>query len=569
MDKMRIYIFAKDNNNGDLIKTFINIIDPALEVVAPEQNNDNISGEKKAKDFLEKLEDGKISEQNMLCIYHISKDDFIKASANGFQFKNNSDDQNSQSNNFRSFGHPLYFRYSRQEFENIKASDKNRDKTHSTISQTKKESENKETTSLNYQSFCFPILYITNFDFLEKADYSFLDSSIWHRAIQISENSSYFKEKLKDRLQNFIEWHKQKLYKRIVAIEVLDYHIRMFREQRLTVLGEVEGHAKYINLGFWRSESECEKAFKENFKDPYPRRFLLVDDYADEELRIFKEYTKEEDTKGINQESVGNNVSKKYLIEKILLKIYKSKDAYELHFATDIEEAIKKILKTHYDIILLDYRLKGKSKGTELLNELSNLKEKKNLMMGKYWIFSESAFSEAMFAEVTSGKVQARESAYILHPGADPVNTPHLFCLNLYNFLKTQENETCSFRTIEALSKEIFLPTTNVPAYALEIYHTFLDIMNTYEQLHKKKDESLLAKHVMDNVEINDALWGHLHHLIFMLGHEPSSEWAKMWDEFNIVEKKIRKIDDSGNTSYLEPIREYIIDLQRTSRGLT
>lgn len=553
---MNIYIDSCSNNFARTLENTINTF--PNHTIKP----GNLLVEVKTRGtFLDDLKENRRDSIGLM-IYHISKSDFHEASLNGFQFDRELEDDNHHQ-------HPLYYRFSFSDYKKLDICSDEKD-------------------NYKYQSFCFPILYITDFKLFdnEKPDYSFLDSSIWHRGICIDD--PLFVLKLYQRLNDFQAWHEEKLYKRLVAIEALDYHIRMFQEQRLPVINPNDkiGHASFVNLGFWHSETEFEYQFnkqKNNAICP-PRRFLLVDDYANMELRELDlrdsdSLPLEDYTSAIAVEEPCSN-SKTFYIWKALKDIYKENRNFELDFVTDIKKA-KSLLAgnnngRHYDIILLDYLLKSDI-GSSFIKAIADDDEgeftEHSGLFKKYWIFPVSAFSSAMSVEMSSGKLKPIEKSYILHPGADPVNTPQLFRDSLYKFLEGQYNEIqlLEHRGLGKLFEELFPcdSSLDVRQQAKKNYNKIINIIHTIASLRDSKEKgSIFAEWVLSQPScIDEVFLEHLQHLIFMLAHEPAHEWPIMWDEFNFVRGKLEEFSVNKEIlSQLEPISKYIIDLQKQSR---
>ncbi len=458
--------------------------------------------------------------------------------------------------------------------------------------------------------------------------YKYLDSNIWYYYV-----NGYFEDKkfiTRPSIESVIDDIKsnKELYKTNVAKEFLEFQDRLYSNSFLASVGS-GAHATDVTPFKFHSETEMRQEadnLKKKLKN-FKWRLLILDDYANTKLRCGDEPyghgagpTKIDVIKDILdlnnkdnwiellyvQDSGGSFINgfKKLYGKKEEKLLYSSQSKYSgknsLADGNSFEKGSTKgadaTLSEIYDIILIDYLLSSegtKEYSTEIFHWIKNkgnnisiehIRYNYDLQgpIDKFWFFPISVFSYALLEEIRQLGYTHLEDEWYLARGADPVNTPQLFRYSLFKFMQMQVNEAqpYEYKDIQVFFEKVFPPSNNenkwkqVQEQAKQNYGKFIDYMSACELLWSDKEkESLFAKSVLpEKGELNDAFWGHLHNLIFMLGHEPASEWAKMWDEFNIVEKKKRKlenIDDSGKVSYLEPIREYIIDLQKISRGLT
>jgi hypothetical protein len=513
--------------------------------------------------ILKKIEIGELS--NSLIIQTISKSRFVEYSRDSFQYSGERIDN---------CEHPLYYRYSFNDFRKL-------------------EIYNKQGYA-KYKLLCHPILYITDFKVGDSndQDYSFLDSSIWHRSLYLYDPS--FVLKLCQRINDFQRWHQESLYSRLVALEALDYHIRMFKEQRLPFINENDekGHAGNVKLGFWHSETECDQ--QTPVKRPLPRRFLLIDDYADIPLRKVDDIKGTRDTDQQKATKVTNENIKEFsktdYIWKALKDLYDIKDRltdndFELFFVKSIEDARHAIKDKFYDMILLDYLLEDGEKGSDFVKEIIVDRDEFSRFRGpkdKFWIFPVSAFSTAMTAEISSGKLQAFEKLYILHSGADPVSTPLLFKYKLRKFLNMQISEV-EFKA-EKFLREKFSETAignnlrtpgkhetsnrydSIRTVAKNCYPEITRRLGETNQLitDKAKDSMFAASLLSIIGDSNEfLLLEHLHHLIYLLAYSPSIQWAQMWEELNTISQL--PISDSCSDSVMPEcllgIRNYIVKI--------
>ena len=416
---------------------------------------------------------------------------------------------------------------------------------------------------------------------------NFFDASIWHYYVPLDDE---FLRTLKNVLEDINNNYENCLYKTNVGKEYLEFQSRLMKNSYLVDLGE---HATDVTPFKFHSETELKDQANKLTKklSEHKWRLLLVDDYADKVLKPL-------DSK--------SNLTKNKVIEKVLNCSW-----IEIITCESVEEFIRlystenKKGKIH-DIILLDYLLgdnttggAGREYSTDILMWIKRAKEYNNNLigpLGKFWFFPISVFSFAFMEDIRKmGFTQLEEEWYIAR-GADPVNTPELFRYSLFKFMVMQVKEANKYKKACSGKREVginqylsdklsirtffesYFPESNnyksIQSAAKIHYHKYLSFQDIYENLRKDNiNGSIFAKYIMtDTFMIDDAFWGHLHHLIFMLGHEPANEWPKLWDEFNIVKEqliKYEKKEETDEIEYINPIKNYIINLQKITRGIS
>lgn len=258
-----------------------------------------------------------------------------------------------------------------------------------------------------------------------------------------------------------------------------------------------------------------------------------------------------------------------------------------IYCVASVKMALAVLKYFSFDVILLDYLLgdndlKHRDFGSNLLKCLDPAgkkeEEKEYLMklvkgpLNRYWIFPTTAFSQAMLDEIKAEGHSHFSPVWHLSTGADPINTPNLYAYKLRKFLEMQISEV-DFDLGEVLersfgSKEYRRNNEpDVRASAKDCYPEITRFLGNFHQLHKDKDRgSLFADSMIEKFrkESRAHLLAHVHYLIYLLAYAPAIQWAKMWDEYNIVTALIdkqRSSDEKDINGILKRIRKYIIDI--------
>lgn len=296
-------------------------------------------------------------------------------------------------------------------------------------------------------------------------DLLFLDSSIWHRFVNLADMStkSVVWDELAVRLEDVRRWYSEGRYYYRTSLEYLDYSIRMLRHQRLAPFGKDGAHASYVTLHGFHSELHAEKRHKRQLKRlrapqgqaVLPSRFLLVDDKAGVFLTMPGDLAE--------ARIVGEKCNSKREIVESEIGAAEGERTIDIRVAATVEQAWgllrrEKDVQKGVDVILLDYLLE-KSDGTgwrqygsDLLDKLEpegeeeggegdqEESQEEDLVFGpfnQHWVFPISGFSTAFYAEMRQGRLEAHARRYRLASGADPLCTPALFKEKLLKFQKT------------------------------------------------------------------------------------------------------------------------------------
>jgi hypothetical protein len=307
----------------------------------------------------------------------------------------------------------------------------------------------------DYADRTHPIIYCLDFDFIKyqkehnNDNIFFLDSSIWQRAVKL--NSPSFLNDLRIVIKYFED--NSKYWDRLVTLEALEYQTRMFKEMHLAPFGVV-GHATALNLSSWASESKTAP----NVGEPQtpqsflPRRFLLIDDFARQDLRrIGEEESNEKGNPGLSDEVKPAEANVKSISkgQRIYALLGALVDISNCEFDTvqTLAGAKDAVTKKTYDMIFLDYVLDGSAKkretGLQFLRHLTDDKQNKSIKKSvdeKLWVFPVSSFAEAFIGDMLNGDIQPVNPHFNWSCGADPIRQPNQFKKELCKFLGRQDD---------------------------------------------------------------------------------------------------------------------------------
>ena len=286
-----------------------------------------------------------------------------------------------------------------------------------------------------------PVLYVGNFRIPEnlsessEQDLHFLDSSIWHRYVQVTASPISTFGRLKTVIEELRGYYDEGRYELNVAKEYLEHSLRRFQHYRLAS-HKSGGHWNHLTLHGFQSETLSDIGIDDRKKEieSYRWRVLLVDDHADG---------------GMKRGGETDGASKRGFVRDAMAKL-NDKGTLETETATNIQTFLKRINlgPNFYDIILLDYLLgdseNGRDTGIDLIHQcqdipIKDLHAETRGHSNKFWFFPVSAFSGAFMARMATGEVLNLSNDYILADGADPVVTPKLFAKKLMSFIDEQK----------------------------------------------------------------------------------------------------------------------------------
>ena len=272
--------------------------------------------------------------------------------------------------------------------------------------------------------------------------YRFLDSSIWFRNLSVNKLETF--QTRFEHVLNDVNWAYDKgLFYSTSAIEYLEYHTRLFKVSILEDFGD-KGHASKTTPFIFHSESVMQKRANRLRAKIFENKglrwsFLLVDDFAKKSLSKFRSTNKIAKKGDIILELI--NVKDKLSISNnaMIGEVGPEKFIRKNRIDSGLEYLEKSSCIP--DIILLDFLFNNPKKtryGDEFLEKLSdplqNYKYKKG-PFDKYWIFPITVFSDAMLSSLQEKNIQNIKQDWNLARGADPINTPHKFRADLFEFL--------------------------------------------------------------------------------------------------------------------------------------
>lgn len=423
-------------------------------------------------------------------------------------------------------------------------------------------------------------------------DLLFLDSSIWHRFVsrarRLGDHHRSWHEDFLDTVAEIRGYWAQQLYRANVALEHLDYSLRMYRHRRLADFAE---HGHWITLHGFQSESQASQDADRveaslGIKDAFPCSLLLVDDFSTKPLESI----------------LGAKIpSKKDIVLRALSAGHKSDDrarrdheaAVGSRLAT--AESVNKLqerlesLANHSDIILLDFLLGpgkepfSRETGVDVVRLVDPDDPGKATkldpgLLGKWWIFSFSAFHSAFMAAVERGQVSTVHPSWHILTGADPVNTPQLFRLRLLKFIEVIESflgDTPLAFLVKQLSKFDDAATAKRTARwvrdtARNLYPRLIEHRAKLQSLKLALRKSALAKHLW-----NDRHWNtleepleHLTLIVELLEKQPEYHWWELHAECVRLTARIHSFCDRVGGDDASRLRERFESFRKTIAGV-
>lgn len=442
-----------------------------------------------------------------------------------------------------------------------------------------------------------PIIHVcASHDFLEEhenvARYSQItDSSIWNYFIKAQvQNNRLIKPELM--LKNVIDAirlnYDRDKYNLMVAREYANLHYRLVKESRL----EGDDHAEHVSPFLFHSEQKMQTKVNELkqsvVKNQYNWKVLLLDDCAYNDR--METWPKDAiNTK--NKWHLFNNNKLSIILDQLeecgfncQWAIYSSEQPNSpnlekgknlLIFCTHtINEAEEILKKEKFDIILLDYKLKGEY-SYKLLKNISNSEElKKNAGIAeKYFFMYISAYSTAVSERLLAESLNRSEKYWYIGEGACPTNTPELFKYHLLHLMERRLDQT----GINDLSEEqiindvkyIFMPKESsedwikaVRKRAYESYHKILGYHYDYFILRENDRNSLLVDSFLrDKVHMN-AMLEHLLQLVHLTAFGTVRQWPEIWEEYKFFSRTLTNTNRDSISDVFDSIEKYIIELK-------
>jgi len=452
---------------------------------------------------------------------------------------------------------------------------------------------------------------------------NYLDSSIWLQYVH-DQNTFEIAE------ANIKEW--KALYETNNALEIVEFRARQSENSFLMKFEEKASHANYIAPFIFHSEAEMEKNAvvnkkgeneaqedneleKLNKKGDFQWRFLIVDDHAT------KQSIKEDRQKIIPKCKIINDLLSKYFnIEchkckygtkgdkvdseecskecqpknsnvKEEKKMEKEKMTIWFDCAITMKEAIEKLEKAKYDLVLMDYlldpvnpneKMGHRNYAYDLLHKLEKycekgvkkedgtiekwtIKDGKIGPNGKFQIFYISAFTNTVSERMLEQRLDYHSDYWSISHGACPTTTPHLFLFYLLRRMNFQIEEFTELSkqedlkdiiTLLDLLHGIYKKDKNSREQAIKLFNPLLKLRLNYDNLkydvcEKKEREmsplskekaSILVYSLFPDIEFYDnAFWEHVMHLVYLTAYGTIRQWHEMWDEFMLIKPYLQK----------------------------
>lgn len=286
--------------------------------------------------------------------------------------------------------------------------------------------------------------------------------------------------------------------------------------------------------------------------------------------------------------------------------------------ATDTKEAIVKLKKRRFDLILLDYLL-GKDKdknsrdyGTVLLQDLKRQYEDNILIknrlseddlqaleeyikakgpFGKFWIFFISAFSNAISEKMLSNGMHYNTEYWNVARGACPTTCPELFRYNLLSLMERQlkyiteveeDDEKLKITTLIDYLTYLFDDLGDVRIRAIDNFNSLLHLRSRYDRLKNdyymggkelgkiaKENGSPLVQALFPDMDCySNAFWEHTQHLVYLIAFGNILQWNEMWDEYIFIKENLKsaeKATNKQNEKLHEKIEKYIIGIKNAN----
>ena len=416
-----------------------------------------------------------------------------------------------------------------------------------------------------------------------------VDSSIWNYFVFFSNEDGHVEAPMLPSVINAIRTnYDRKKYCLMVAREYANLNYRLVKESRL-----VGDHANHVSPFLFHSEQIMQTKVNELkqsvVKNQYNWKVLLLDDCA---VNDRMETLPKDAINTKNKWHLFNNNKLSIILDQLeecgfncQCSVYSNerpnspnleKGKNLLLFCTHtINEAEEILKKEKFDIILLDYKLKGEY-SYKLLKDISNTEElKKNAGIAeKYFFMFISAYSTAVYERLLSEGLNRSEKYWYIGEGACPTNTPELFKYHLLHLMERRLDQT----GINDLSEEqiindvkyIFMPQEEsskdrikaVRKRAYEKYHKILGYHYDYFILRENDRNSLLVDSFLkDKVHMN-AMLEHLLQLVHLIAFGTVRQCPEIWEEYKFFSRTLTNTNRDSISDVFGSIEKYIIELK-------
>jgi hypothetical protein len=285
-----------------------------------------------------------------------------------------------------------------------------------------------------------------------------------------------------------------------------------------------------------------------------------------------------------------------------------------LHYVASKDEALRRIKRERFDLILLDYLLKkGEHDGFETSDQLLEALKKSGPdtqvfaeergPLRQLWFSNVSAFALAV-----EGKMAAKGLPYHLlnrwemNKGSCPLNTPELFRYNLLRFMELQLTPLTLFfgsrdgengdgpQNLIGLLRAIYLSKKETARRgAIRWFQSLLKLRDDCASLRadleygmeneadRRRPEKIAANLrkseivfslFPDIVHYTPTFWDHLIHLVYHTAHGSPQDWPRMLVHFKEIKEILRRAAGSDGASVEEllgGVEGYIIGLHGNS----
>lgn len=446
-----------------------------------------------------------------------------------------------------------------------------------------------------------PIIHVcVSNDFLEEdedgkvARYAQItDSSIWNYFVKAHKKDGHIvAPTLKNVVDTIRKNYDRNKYCLMVAREYANLNYRLVKESRL-----VGDHAVNVSPFLFHSEQKMhekvEKLKQDVVNKHYRWKILLLDDCAtNNRMDTFpKDVIKEK-----NKWNLYNDNKLSIVLEQLeecgfscqpatysLTQVVSPEldaDKNLMIFCTHTIEDTKRVLmKEEFDIILLDYKLKGEY-SYQFLKEISDsplLKEHAGIIR-KYYFMYISAYTTAIQERLLEQQLTRNEDYWYIGESACPTNTPEMFKFYLLTLMKKRLYKSgilkLSNRNIIEEVKNIFTIDKNdkskgriesVRKQAYDEYKKVLSFCYAFSQLKESEGKSPLIDGFLKDKIHYGAMLEHLLHLVHLTAFGTVRQWPDIWEEYKFF---IRTIDDKDGKFQVsiqelsETIEQHIIDLK-------
>lgn len=443
--------------------------------------------------------------------------------------------------------------------------------------------------------------------------YQIMNNSIWNYLIPICDKLSICgihyscQENFERVVKKICENYEKGLYGLHVAKEYADLNARIVTQSFLS-----GSHASGVSPFIFHSEDVIESLINKEIKEKeicfdlikkLNWRFLLVDDKASEDMESDDDVVID-NSNGLPWNcklTILNNTMSALLGRCIDYRKYgenkkiKENTKVLIDYVECLDDAIIALQQNKYDIILLDYLLNEKTKGTKYGYDLLNFiyLDKKESSEDEFYSYKNgpnkhfffmfiSAYSDAVFQRLLSDGLNMSEKYWFVSTGACPTNTPQLFLYNLLKLMTKRIDDAginrLSTHRILSIVNEIY-GSDNVRKNANERYQNILSLQYHYRSILRdveipfKTDASifdtresvLMTDFIMDKVNLGGML-EHLTQLVHLTAFGTIRQWPEMWEEYvyfkALFEKQLDNVSEKDYIEMCQRIEKYILKLK-------